>query len=165
MKRRASHPLPVPASTVWTMVRDVDSHLAKAALAGHRDLEVLAHDLADDHVHVEMKRTVSIELPGFARKVMEPTQRVRTIDDWYDRGDGTYGGTFTTDVRGAPFELNGVTHVEPDGDDACTYTLEIEVKVKVPVIGRKLERWSADDVDRQIADEFAAADAWLAEHA
>lgn len=144
------------------MVRDVGSHVAKATLAGHRDVEVLDHTVTDDHVHIELARTVTIELPGFAKKVMEPTQRIRTIDDWYDRHDGTYGGEFGTVVRGAPFELHGVTHLEAQGETRTRYRVEIEVTVKVPVLGKRLERWAAGDVDDQIANEFAAGDAWLA---
>lgn len=162
MQRTGTHVFAAPIGEVWEMVRDVESHLAKARRAGHRDVEVLDHTVTDDHVHVELARTVTIQLPGFAKKVMEPTQRVRTVDDWYDRGDGTFGGDFGTVVRGAPFELRGTTHLAPDGDERTVYTVTIDVSVKVPVVGRKLERWSADDVDEQIANEFAAGDEWLA---
>lgn len=165
MKRADTHVFDAPVERVWAMMCDIDAHVAKAELAGHRDIEVLDHTVTTDHCHVELNRTVTLELPGFAKKVLEPTQRIRTIDDWYDRGDGTYGGTFGTAVRGAPFSLDGVTHVEADGPDRTRYRVEIEVKVKVPVIGRKLEKWAADDVDEQIANEFTAGDAWLAANA
>ena len=165
MKRSDTHVFDAPIERVWAMMCDIDAHVAKAERAGHRDIEVLDHTVADDHAHVELKRTVTVELPGFAKRVMEPTQRVRTIDDWYRREDGTCDGTFGTDVRGAPFSLKGTTSLEADGADRTRYRVDIEVQIKVPVVGKRLEKWAVGDVDEQIANEFAAGDEWLAANA
>lgn len=162
MKRSGEHVFDAPIEQVWAMVRDVDAHVAKAERAGHRDVVVADQAITDDHVHIELDRTVTIDLPSFAKKVMKPTNRVRTIDEWNDHGDGTYGGGFHTDFRGAPVRIAGITHLEADGAERTRYRVEIEVEVKVPMLGRKLESFATRDVDAQIANEFAAGDAWLA---
>jgi uncharacterized protein YndB with AHSA1/START domain len=164
VKRSASHRFEAPIEDVWAMFRDPASHVAKAERAGHRDVEVVEEDVTGDHVRIRLARTVTLELPGFAKKVLSPTHRVVSTDEWRDQGDGSYRGTFTTDFRGAPIKLDGRTLIAPDGPDRTVYEVDIEVAVKVPVVGKKLEAWAETDVEDQIRQEFAAGDDWLASY-
>ena len=87
-----------------------------------------------------------------------------STDEWNDFGDGTYGGTFTLDTKGVPIELTGVTKLEADGDDASTYTVTVEIKVNVPLIGGKLADFAKGIATKQLDEEFALGDAWLDAH-
>jgi hypothetical protein len=163
VKKRKTHTFDAPIGDVWAMMIDPAAHIAKAERAGHENVTIVEEQLDETGLLIRMGRDVTIELPGFAKNLMHPRNHVVSTDEWRDRGDGTYGGSFSTQFRsGAPLDLHGTTHMEPAGDDRTSYTVEIELKVKVPMLGKKLERWAGDDVEAQIDNEFAAGDEWLA---
>ena len=113
---------------------------------------------------VVIERMVDVEVPGFAKKVIKPTNLLRSTDVWSDAGDGTYGGTFDLETKGVPIETRGRTRLTADGDDRTTYEVTIDLKVKVPLIGGKIADFSKGIIDKQLDQEFQLGDAWLAEH-
>ncbi|WP_052668537.1 DUF2505 domain-containing protein [Nitriliruptor alkaliphilus] len=164
MNKRATHTFDAPIEDVWAMLNDPASHVAKAERAGHENVEIVEEQIDETGILVKLARDVTLELPGFAKKVLSPRNHIVSIDEWRDQGDGTYGGTFTSDFKGAPIDLQGRTRIAPDGPDRTTYEVEIDVKVKVPVVGKKIESWAEGDVEEQMQNEFAAGDEWLASH-
>jgi hypothetical protein len=158
------HTFDAPAESCWEMFHDPASHVAKFEGMGHHDVAVVAQDASPEHLHIEITREVDVEgIPGFAKKWIKPRNTVVSVDDWHDHGDGTYGGRFSLDTSGVPVDISGTTLLEPDGD--CTsYTVTVEIKVNVPLVGGKLASFSRSIVDRQLEAEFALGDTWLAEH-
>jgi hypothetical protein len=158
------HIFDAPAETCWEMFHDPTSHVAKFEGMGHHGVAVVAQDASPEHLHIEITREVDVEgIPGFAKKWIKPRNTVVSVDDWHDHGDGTYGGRFSLDTSGVPVDISGTTLLEPDGD--CTsYTVTVEIKVNVPLVGGKLASFSRSIVDRQLEAEFALGDTWLAEH-
>jgi hypothetical protein len=165
VKVTKQHTFDAPVEDVWEMFRDQDSHVAKFEGMGHENVEVLEYETSDDHVRIVIARDVTVDLPGFARKVLRPTNHVVSTDQWRANGDGTYGGTFDLVTKGAPVHIAGTTHIAPEGDERTRYELEIDVSVNVPVVGKKITQWAKGDVEKQMQDEFDAGDAWLATHA
>jgi hypothetical protein len=164
MGTRKTHTFDRPIAEVWTMFTDVDAHVAKFEGMGHREIEVLEFSADDTDVLVKIRRVVELDLPGFAKRFMQPVNTVTSVDRWKDNGDGTYCGTFEADAKGAPVEVHGTTRLEPDGDERTAYEISVDVKVNVPLVGGKLAGWATSDIERQIRDEFAAGDSWLATH-
>lgn len=164
MEFTGRHTFEAPVERVWEMFQDKDAHLAKFESMGHRDIEVLEHDLNDDRFRLVVSRSVTVELPGFARKVLQPTNTVVSTDVWEDKGDGTYGGSFTVETPGAPIHSKGRTALRSDGAERTAYEVHVELTVKVPIIGGKIANWAKGDVEKQLTMEFDAGDAWLAEH-
>ena len=65
------------------------------------------------------------------------------------------------DIKGAPAESKGITKLVPINDVACEYTLEVDVKVKVPLVGEKIAGALRPQLETQLQGEFEAAEAWL----
>lgn len=158
-----NHTFDAPIDRVWAMFRDRDAHVAKFAGMGHRDIEVLDFSSDDDHAHLVIQRVVDVELPGFAKKVLKPTNTVVSTDDWETDGAGGYHGTFSVDAKGAPIVSKGTTKLTASGE-RTDYVITVDLKVNVPLIGGKIADWAKGDILAQIRKEFAAGDAWLAEH-
>src|SRR5262245_17734183 len=156
------HTFAAPIDRVWGMFRDQGSHLAKFEAMGPRDIELLEYDADADRVHVGVKRIVDTELPGFAKKVLKPTNTVTTTDEWKATGDGSYAGRYVVDT-GTPVKIAGTTSLRPDGDRTA-YEITVDVDVKVPLIGGKIADFAKGDVARQLDMEFTAGDDWLASH-
>ena len=159
-----THTFDAPIEKVWAMFRDPASHVAKFEAMGHREIEVLDQESTADSFRIELKRLVDLELPGFAKKFLKPTNTVTSTDTWKDNGDGTYGGTFVLEAPGTPMETSGTTHISPDGK-RTRYEVSISVKVKVPLVGGKIENYAKGAVvEPQLETEFRLGDEWLASH-
>ena len=163
MDVRGTHVFDAPIDRVWAMFHDPDSHVAKFEQMGHRNIEVVDHHGDDDRLVLTIRREVTVEVPGFARKVLRPTNTVTSVDDWRRHDDGTCSGVYTVDAPGVPIDVRGSTRLTPDGD-RTTYEVEVTVSVNIPLIGGKISSWARGDVEQQLLDEFAAGDRWLAEH-
>lgn len=163
MRISRTHEVDAPLDACWAMVHDPDSHVAKFTAMGHRDLQVVECDRTEDHLHLVIDRVVDVEVPSFARRVLQPTNSVRSTDDWSRAQDGTCHGTFTLATRGVPIDIAGTTSLV-DGDAGTRYTIEVEVSVRVPVIGRRVAEVARGIVEQQLDDEFRLCDQWVATH-
>lgn len=97
------------------------------------------------------------DLPGFARTFAgESTQAVQR-ETWTD----TTGGDLRIEAPGKPTSMNGTIRLEPDGA-GTREVVELEIKVKVPLIGGKLEKLMSDKVTAGMDAEHRAGTAYLA---
>lgn len=75
---------------------------------------------------------------------------------------GVRRGKIDVDVRRLPVSVNATGALRPDGDDASIATIGGELKVNIPLVGKKVER----QVEPFIAEAFAGlerrAREWLA---
>lgn len=157
------HTFDAPIEKVWAMFRDPESHVQKFSGMGHREVKVVEHTDEGIAMTLVISRVVDVDLPGFARKVLKPTNTVVSTDRWEARPDGSYGGGFDVDVHGAPVVSHGTTRLTPAGE-RTDYEVTVSVEVKVPMIGGKIADWAKGDIQAQMKKEFAAGDAWLASH-
>jgi hypothetical protein len=164
MDVKRSHTYAAPIEVVIAMLSDPEATTAKYDGMGHRDIEIVDCSAGDGTLHIESSRVVDVDLPGFAKKFLKPTNTMRQTDEWLETEDGSWDGTFAVDVDGAPIELSGVMRLTPD-DDACTHEVTITMHVKVPLVGGKIADWAGkNDVVKTLEAEFAFGDDWLADH-
>jgi len=165
MRIEHHHTFHAPAAACWTMFSDPASHVAKFEAMGHHGVEVLEVEHDAGRLHIVITREVDVEgIPGFAKKFIKPRNTVVSTDTWEDNGDGTYGGRFALDTQGAPVQIEGTTHLAADGPERSTYRVTVDIEVKVPLVGGKLADFSRSIVERQLDQEVALGDAWLADH-
>ena len=156
-----THRFSVPVDDVWAMVHDPESHVAKFTRMGHTDIEVLAQEVTDSSLDLTIRRQVEMEIPSIAAKFLSPKNTVTSTDHWERAGDGSCSGHFSVDIKGAPAESKGTTKLVADGDGTA-YTVTLDVKVKVPLVGDKVAKALKPQLERQMHEEFEAAEAWLA---
>ncbi|GAB3255408.1 DUF2505 domain-containing protein [Nocardioides dilutus] len=97
------------------------------------------------------------DLPGFARTFAgESTQAVQR-ETWTSAS----GGDLRIEAPGKPTSMHGTIRLEPDGA-GTKEVVELEIKVKVPLIGGKLEKLMADKVTAGMDAEHQAGTAYLA---
>ena len=161
MDVKGSHTYAASIEAVLAMLADEAAVTAKYEGMGHRDVEILECARQKKVLRVRSSRVVDVDLPGFAKRVLKPTNAMRQTDVWKEGAKGVWNGTFEVDVEGAPIELSGVMRLVPD-DDTCTHEVTITMNVKVPLVGGKIADWAGkNDVRRTLDAEFAAGDAWL----
>ena len=98
------------------------------------------------------RRVVPLEVPGFAKKVLSPSQTVTQTDHW-DAPDeaGVRTGTVQVEAKGAPVKVSGTLRLSPDGPDACRNLAEVEIECKVPLVGGRIADFVSKDT-RQAVD-------------
>jgi hypothetical protein len=97
------------------------------------------------------------DLPAFARAFAgESTQAIQR-EVWL----GTTTGSLSIESPGKPTSASGTIRLEPSGS-GTTEIVELEIKVKVPLIGGRLEKLMAEKVAAGMDVEHSVGLAWLA---
>lgn len=124
-------------------------------------LDVVSADVAIDRrdegfslVNDQVQRTG--ELPAFARTFTGETTRAIQIEEWPD----STGGTVRIDAPGKPSSIVGTIALVPAGT-GTTEVVELDVKVKVPLVGGKLEGLLVDRLHDGMDIEQKVGQAWL----
>lgn len=164
MELQGSQVYDAPLAAVLGMLRDRNATIAKYESMHHRDVQILECKESRGVLKIRSSRVVDVELPGFAKRVLKPTNTMHQTDEWRKRKDGSWEGTFDVDVQGSPIHISGSMSLTPEGDK-CAHDVSIRVDVKVPIIGGRIADWAGkNDVRRSLDGEFAFNTRWLAEH-
>ncbi len=153
---------PAEPAAVFDLFCQPDVITARYASQGDRDIEILSCGPDGDDFVIETRRTVEINLPGFAKKVLAPTNTMLQTDRWgpADR-DGSRAGTFAVEVRGAPVSTSGSMSIAPDGD-GTRHQVSGTIEVKVALVGGRIAKWSEGTARDTLAAEFDFHQARLA---
>ncbi len=96
-------------------------------------------------------------LPAIAKKIAGDTTDVIVTEEW----PGRDGGTIDIAAPGKPTSARGSITLSPHGE-GTRELVELEIKVKVPLLGGKLEALMADQVKEGYLLEHEVGSAWLA---
>ena len=97
------------------------------------------------------------DLPAFARTFAGASTRAVQREEWAD----STGATLRIDAPGKPSEIAGTITLRPEGSGTVEI-VELDVKVKVPLIGGKLEKLLAEKIRAGMDAEHGVGVAWLA---
>ena len=159
------YPYDAPADVVFAMFTNEDFILAKLEAAGALEFEVVdCSETPDGGYCISTKRTMQAEIPGFARKIFNPTQALHQIEDWEAAAaDGSRLGEWRVETSGVPVKTGGTTRLEVT-DHGCVQHIEGTIKVSVPLIGGRLERFVFDQAKATTDTEHTFGQQWLTEH-
>jgi len=135
--------------------------------AAFREAACAAQDVISAEVHLEREGngfslTVDQEqrtddLPSFARTFAGHSTRAIQREEW----DDSTGGTLRIDAPGKPSEMKGTITLRPEGSETVEI-VELDLRVKVPLIGGKLEKLLAERVTAGMDAEHGVGVRWLA---
>lgn len=94
-------------------------------------------------------------LPAIAKKIAGDTTRAVIEEQWTG-----HSGTVTITAPGKPTSATGTARLEARGAGTAE-VVELDIKVKVPVIGGKLEGLMADNITKGLEVEQTVGAAWL----
>jgi len=162
MQFTETHTYKHPAAKVFTMLTDFDAVKEKYEALGQSDVQLVRCDRGKDgSVTLVTRRVVPLELPGFAKRVLSPKQRVTQTDEWSAADSkGVRTGTFAVEAKGTPVRVFGSLRLVPKGTKGCTNTTAVTVECKLPLIGGKIADLVAKDTRRAVDHEQA----WTTTH-
>lgn len=153
MRMKVTHQFDADVETVYALMSDPDFIARKYADAGASDIQVDS-DRRDNAPKVVSRRKMTVDLPGFAKKVMQPTNTVVQTDEWAAEDDGRRVCRYTVEVQGVPSRIDGTVTLTADGG-GTRQDVEAEVKVSIPLLGGKLERFAVDNGVKALDHEAA----------
>ncbi len=103
----------------------------------------------------QVQRTAG--LPAIAKKFAGETTEVVVTESWATPD----GGTVDVSAPGKPTTVRGSVRLRAEGPGTVEM-VELDVKVKVPLIGGKLEQLLVDQLENGYAVEHAVGIDWLA---
>ena len=97
------------------------------------------------------------DLPAFARTFAGDSTPAIQRETWTDAS----GGSLVIEAPGKPTSISGTISLQPDGA-GTREVVELEIKVKVPLIGGRLEKLMAEKVTAGMDAENQVGVAYLA---
>lgn len=138
---------------VFATLTSPDWVATKAQRFGDGSLVTQHQERPDGGVLLAVSRELPKGVPGFLERFLPADGRVVETFDWEPgAGDGTRRGTWKVDIPGAPARLGGTMRLEPTAAGS-RYTIEGDVKVSVPLVGGRAERFIAGMVEKLAAKE------------
>ena len=123
------------------------------------DVTLTPRDSGGFHLLVDQVQDTA-GLPSIARKITGDTTQAVVEEDWSSRS----GGTVSVTSPGKPTSATGTAVLEAVGPGSAgtREVVELDVKVKVPLVGGKLEALMAENIKKGLEVEQGVGTAWLA---
>jgi hypothetical protein len=132
-----------------------------------REAACAAQDVISAEVHLErhgngFSLTIDQEqktddLPSFARTFAGDSTRAVQREEWED----STGGTLRIDAPGKPSDVKGTITLRAEGSETVEI-VELDLRIKVPLIGGKLEKLLAERITAGMDAEHGVGVHWLA---
>jgi uncharacterized protein YndB with AHSA1/START domain len=159
-RMQVTHHYDADVETVYRLISDPSFIERKYADQGATDI-VIESDEVDGAAHNVIRRKVTMDLPGFAKKVMSPTNTVVQTEQWSTAdADGGRVCAYTVEVQGVPSRIKGTVTLTP-ADGGTTQDIEADVKVSIPLLGGKLEKFAIESGTKALAEEATFTQAAL----
>lgn len=150
---RVTHQLGGDVDSVHALMTDADFLQRKFASTGATDIHVECGATAAGGARVVVRRKVTVELPGFAAKFIQPTNTLVQTEEWAPpSGDGRRVCSYRVEVQGVPSHIDGTVTLSPDAG-GTRQDVEAQVKVSIQLAGGKLEKLAVDSGTNLLRDE------------
>lgn len=128
-------------------------------------INALSYDVSVDRdgdaTRVRIRRVMRADLPEIVKKITGETVEVEQTEWWEPAGgDGGRTGHIEVRIKNQPASMTGTTAILPTGDGA-ELSLQGEVQVAIPVLGKKAEPEIAKAVAAALRAEAAEGTARL----
>ena len=136
----------------------------EAIAARYKEYEGLTYEAgrADDGFHaLEVNIPIAGNaLPPVVTKILKGTLTINRVDRWSPLVDGKATGTFLGKSSGVPSSSEGTYILEPTENGSQLRAIG-SVKVKIPLVGGKIEDASMELVSKMLKFECDAAERWV----
>lgn len=161
MKYSEQRHYPFPAADMLRAYTHPDFFLRKYAAQGARDIEVLTLKQQPEQFSIKVSRKVPVEVavPAFARSLV-PTDITLIQTDSWDVGSGR--GRLEIAFQGMPVLLTCDMRIISTAEGS-QQDLDFDIRVSVPLIGGKLEKLLAEDLQLKFARDTEVTRALVGE--
>lgn len=95
-------------------------------------------------------------MPSVVKKILGSTLTLRQTETW----DSPTSGTISVSIPGTPGEIFGTLELAP-GPGGAVQTVEADIKVGIPLVGRKIEQMIGSGLGHVLKVQARVAADWL----
>ncbi len=140
--------------SVYALISDQAFRTESCANQGATDYEVSV-DASGGGATVTLVRTQEAEMPDFVKKLTGSTVKVKQTEVWgAPDGDGNRTANVKVSIIGQPAEMVGTAVLTAAGG-GTEFSLDGDVKVSIPFIGKKIEPEVAKAIIASLREEVA----------
>ena len=155
-----------PASPARTaqMLADPAYQEERVGRAGLNDASVDVAQRGQGFVSTISGTIQPSQLPSVASRLVRSAVSFTVAESWGEpKDDGSRSGGYDVTIKNAPVKVSATSTMSPAGE-ATTVTVDVDLKVTVPLVGKTIEEKAMSMVGRVVEDEERRATAWLSEH-
>lgn len=161
MHLQARHDYDTDPTDVFAMLTDEAFLRAKLHARGDTDVQVECGP-DPDGFRIVTRRSVAMDVPGFARRFLRPTNKVTQTDIWSDADPaGARTGTWRVEASGVPVTMTGTMTLTGTSRHSAE-EIDGEVRSAVPFVGGQLAAFVGHTAADNLVAEHAFARRWLA---
>lgn len=132
---------------VFALLRDPDFLRRRAEAAGESNVDVQIAETGDG-IRVVTARDKAVDLPSFAKRMFQPSNRIVEDTTWRRQGD-SWVAEYEIEIKGIPGQVKGRSSLAPSAG-GCLYQSDFEVTARIPMVGGKLEGFVAERIEEQL---------------
>ena len=117
-----------------------------------RVVELTRDDLSAKLV-VEREMMTSAEVPGILASFHREWNQVRQEEHWFRKDDGEWHCEFRVRIEHVPAKIQGIMKLTGSAE-RCTNHLSLNVRCDVPLLGKKVAMFLAEDSRAKIEQEY-----------
>jgi len=145
------YPYSFNSETVFAVFTRKDFIEQKYASVGATNLQFIDYGEKEGTFVIHTTRDISADLPGFAKKFLNPTTTIVQKEVWTLTDDPTKKGVVEVQAKGLPMQMTGDIILKPT-NDGSENILNYEIKVNIPLVGGKLASF-LDGEGRKTGDQ------------
>lgn len=146
------------------------SHIAVAAReqacqeSGAVSWDVSVEEQPDGGATITVERVMNPNLPDYIQKFVGDKISIRQVEQWSAAaGDGSRKAKVKLTIKGQPATMDGTASLEPSGS-GTREVVEGDVKVAVPLLGRKIEPEIVKVIESALRIEQRVGEEWIKSH-
>lgn len=149
------------AKTFLELILDSTHDDAAMRAIGMKKELVEERETAKGKIEV-VKMIPSSDLPSFMKRVVGGSNSYVETREWdFEKMENRWSEK--TGFAQDKVDIRGTFTIRPSGDGACTRTVEGDVTVRVPLIGKKIEAFIIDSTKESFRKTTAFTKRWLKE--
>lgn len=144
MRMHLEHHYDADVETVFALITDPDFMTRKYTAIGSTNVAVDRSEEDGGGCELVMRRTVTVDLPGFAKRVMTPSNTAVQTENWAVADtNGARICMYHVEIQGMPSKVTGTVTLSAEGT-GTKQDIEADVKVSIPLLGGKLEKFAVE---------------------
>lgn len=152
MKLIESFEYPASPEQVFGLVSDQTFREESCVRQGAREYSVVVAEEGDTTV-ITIERTMESDMPDFIKKLTGDSITVTQIEKWGPAdAAGARTAEVSVDIHGQPARMLGTSKIAPSGDTTIM-SVDGDVKVSIPLIGKRIEPEVAKAISASLRDE------------
>jgi hypothetical protein len=162
MKFDDKHSFDKPAATVMKMFSDRAYFERKYKELAFWDVTVLEHEKSDRKFRIKVRYATRNDapIPDFAKRFLGESTTVTQQDTWDIAGKT---GKLEIEIKGVPVKISAEMTLKDEGKGSAN-NLKWNVSCGIPLVGGKLEKVIAEDIQAKARADIAASRKILADY-